>query len=59
MEQKQKMIKKSKDMILEVPEYFTHDELVEHYGGRTRYNHEVLLTAPLQLNDMSALDSYR
>ena len=46
MEEKQKMIKKSKDMILEVPEYFTHDELVEHYGGKTRYNHEVLLTAP-------------
>ena len=38
MEQKQMMIKKSKDMILEVPEYFTHDELMEHYGDkRGRY----------------------
>jgi len=30
------MIKKSKDMILEVPEYFTHDELIELYGKRKK-----------------------
>jgi len=36
MEQKQKMLKKSKDMILEVPEYFTHEELMDQFG--TRFN---------------------
>jgi hypothetical protein len=46
MEQAQKMIKRSKDMILEVPEYFTHDELAQHYGGRTRYTINVMQTAP-------------
>jgi len=27
------MIKKSKDMILEVPEYFTPEEMMQFFGG--------------------------
>jgi hypothetical protein len=46
MEQAKKMIKKSKDMTLEVPEYFTHDELAQYYGGKSRYTLDVMLTAP-------------
>ena len=34
MAAKQKMVKKSKEMILEMPEYFTQEELLKQFGGR-------------------------
>ena len=52
MEQKQKMIKKSKDMILEVPDYFTHEELIELYGKRKKDNPDNTM---IMQNDHSAL----
>jgi hypothetical protein len=32
METRQKMVKKSKNAMLEMPEYFTHDELMKEFG---------------------------
>ena len=34
MEGKQKMLKKSKDMILEVPDYFTPEEMMKFFGSK-------------------------
>ena len=36
MDAKQKMVKKSKDMILEMPEYFTQEELIEQFGRKKK-----------------------
>ena len=36
MEAKQRMVKKSKDMILEVPEYFTAEEMAQYFGSKKK-----------------------
>ncbi len=36
MEAKQRMVKKSKDMILEVPEYFTAEEMSQYFGSKKK-----------------------
>jgi hypothetical protein len=36
MEAKQRMVKKSKDMILEVPDYFTAEEMSQFFGAKKK-----------------------
>jgi hypothetical protein len=38
MDAKKKMQKKSKDMILEVPDYFTAEEIEKFFGSKKRGN---------------------
>jgi hypothetical protein len=47
------MIKKSKDMILEVPDYFTHEELVELYGKRKKDNPDNTMIMPADHTGLS------